>query len=81
MRPNRDLNRAIRVIFGLIRELGMRRLLLSRPALGVAGATPENRTAEFFPKSAAAHVRSAACAAVAVSSREKKVMAPAVVGI
>ena len=52
MQPNRDLNRAIRVILGLIRELGVRRLLLSRPALGVAGATPENRTAHFFPKEA-----------------------------
>ena len=48
LRPNRDLNRAIRVIFGLIRELGAG----ATPAPGLAGASPENRTAPVVPKGA-----------------------------
>src|SRR5256885_13721139 len=57
-RPNRDLNRAIRVIFGLIRELGA-----GAPAPDLAGASAKKRTAHVFPKGARrVHARSAACA-------------------
>src|SRR5439155_7570703 len=45
LRPNRDLNRAIRVIFGLIRELGA-----GAPAPDLAGASAKKRTAHVFPK-------------------------------
>src|SRR5207244_2017184 len=47
LRPNRDLNRAIRVIFGLIRELGAG---APAPPPDLAGASAKKRTAHVFPK-------------------------------
>src|SRR5882757_5617667 len=57
LRPNRDLNRAIRVIFGLIRELGA-----GAPAPDLAGASAKEEDCSCLSQGARrVHARSAAC--------------------